>query len=106
MWLDATLDPIKAQKLMEVENLSKSLTVIHAKVGDKAPCDRKAAIQKQNDKTHARSSNFQVRDCVLAAEHRKSGMYKLQMLCVSKDETSVDIMCRRFCSNFLRKSRL
>jgi hypothetical protein len=28
------------------------------------------------------------------------------MLCVAKDETSVDIMCRRFCCNFLRISRL
>jgi hypothetical protein len=28
------------------------------------------------------------------------------LLCVAKDETSVGIMCRRFCSNFLRKSRL
>jgi Reverse transcriptase (RNA-dependent DNA polymerase) len=26
------------------------------------------------------------------------------LLCVAKDEASVDIMCRRFCSNFLRKS--
>jgi hypothetical protein len=25
------------------------------------------------------------------------------MLCVAKDETSVDIMCRRFTYNFLRK---
>jgi hypothetical protein len=28
------------------------------------------------------------------------------LLCVAKNETSVDIMCRRFCCNFLRKSRL
>jgi hypothetical protein len=28
------------------------------------------------------------------------------VLRVAKDETSVDIMCRRFCRNFLRKSRL
>jgi hypothetical protein len=28
------------------------------------------------------------------------------VLCVAKDETSVDIMCRRFCCNFLWKSRL
>jgi hypothetical protein len=28
------------------------------------------------------------------------------VLCVAKDETSVDIMCRTFCCNFLRKSRL
>jgi hypothetical protein len=28
------------------------------------------------------------------------------MLCVAKDETSVDIICKRFCCNFLRKSQL
>jgi hypothetical protein len=28
------------------------------------------------------------------------------VLCADRDETSVDIMCRRFCCNFLRKSRL
>jgi hypothetical protein len=29
-----------------------------------------------------------------------------KVLCVAKDETSVDIMCRGFCCHFLRKSRL
>jgi hypothetical protein len=28
----------------------------------------------------------------------------MSVLCVAKDETSVDIMCRRLCCNFLRKS--
>jgi hypothetical protein len=28
------------------------------------------------------------------------------MLCVAKDEASVDMMCRRICCNFLRESRL
>jgi hypothetical protein len=27
-----------------------------------------------------------------------------EVLCVAKDETSVDIMCRRLCCNFLRES--
>jgi Chromo (CHRromatin Organisation MOdifier) domain len=38
----------------------------------------KDAIQKHNDKTHVRSPNFQVGDYVLVAEHRKSGVSKLQ----------------------------
>jgi hypothetical protein len=38
-----------------------------------------AAIQKHNDKTHVRSPNFQVGDYVLVAEHRKSGVSKLQV---------------------------
>jgi hypothetical protein len=29
-----------------------------------------------------------------------------EVLCAAKDETSVDIMCKRFCCNFLWKSRL
>jgi hypothetical protein len=29
-----------------------------------------------------------------------------EVLCAAKDETSVDIMGRMFCCNFLRKSRL
>jgi hypothetical protein len=64
---------------MEVEKLSKAMTEIHAQVAEQATRDRKAAIQKHNDKTHVRSPNFQVNDYVLVAEHRKSGMSKLQV---------------------------
>jgi hypothetical protein len=49
--VNAPLDFIKAQKLMEVEKLSKAVTEIHA----------------------------EVTDYVLVAEHRKSGMSKLQV---------------------------
>jgi hypothetical protein len=38
----------------------------------KATRDRKADIQKHNDKTHVRSPNFQVGDYVLVAENHKS----------------------------------
>jgi hypothetical protein len=55
--VNAPLDSIKAQKLMEVENMSKAMTEIHAQVTEKATRDRKAAIQKHNDKTHMRSPN-------------------------------------------------
>jgi hypothetical protein len=67
---------IKAKKLMEFEKLSKIMTKIHAQEADKDSCDHKAAIQKHNDKTHVRSTNFQVGDYVLVAEHRKSGTSK------------------------------
>jgi Integrase core domain len=70
--VNAPLDFIKAQKLMEVEKLSKSMTEIHAQVAEKVTRDRKASIQKHNDRTHVRLPNFQVRDYVLVAEHRKS----------------------------------
>jgi hypothetical protein len=40
-----------------------------------------AAIQKHNDKAHVRSPNNQVGDYVLVAEHRKSGVSKLQVKC-------------------------
>jgi hypothetical protein len=76
--VNAPLDFIKAQRLMEVEKLSMAMTEIHAQVAEKATRDRKAAIQKHNDMTHVRSPNFQVGDYVLVAEHRKSGTYKLQ----------------------------
>jgi Integrase core domain/Integrase zinc binding domain len=65
--VNASLDFIKAQKLMEVEKLSKAMTEIHAQAAEKATRDRKAAIQKHNDKTHVRSKNFQVGDYVLVA---------------------------------------
>jgi hypothetical protein len=77
--VNAPLDFIKAQKLMEVEKLSKAMTEIHAQVAEKATRDRKAAIQKHNDKTHVRSPNFQVGDYVLVAEHRKRGVSMLQV---------------------------
>jgi hypothetical protein len=48
-------------------------------VAEKATRDRKAAIQKHNDKTHVRSPNFQVSDYVLVADHGKSGTSKLQV---------------------------
>jgi hypothetical protein len=48
-------------------------------VADNATRDRKATIQKHNDKTHVRSPNFQVGDYVLVAEHRKSDSSKLQV---------------------------
>jgi hypothetical protein len=45
MPVKAPLDFIKAQKLMEVEKLSKAMTKIHSQVAEKAPVrDRKAAI--------------------------------------------------------------
>jgi hypothetical protein len=75
--VNAPLDFIKAQKLMEVEKLA--MTEIHAQVAEKAMRDRKAAIQKHNDKTHVRSPNFQVGSYVLIAEHSKSGVSKLQV---------------------------
>jgi hypothetical protein len=75
----APIDFIKAQKLMEVEKLSKAMKKFHAQVAEKATRDRKAAIQKHNDKTHVRSSNFQVGDYVLVAEHGKSDTSKLQV---------------------------
>jgi hypothetical protein len=77
--VNAPLDFIKAQKLMEVEKLSKAMTEIHGQVAEKATRDRKAAIQKHNEKTHVRSPSFQVRDYVLVAEHRQSGVSKLQV---------------------------
>jgi hypothetical protein len=53
------------------------MTEIHAQVAEKATRDRKAAIQKHNDKTHVRSPNFQVGDYVLVSEHCKSGTSKM-----------------------------
>jgi hypothetical protein len=77
--VNAPLDFIKAQNLVKVEKLSKAMTEIHAQVAEKATRDRKAAIQKHNDKTHMRSPNLQVGDYVLVAEHRKSDVSRLQV---------------------------
>jgi hypothetical protein len=77
--VNAPIDFVKSQKLMEVEKLSKTMTEIHAQVAKKDTRDRKAAIQKNIDKTHVPSPNFQVGDYVIAAEHRTSGTSKLQV---------------------------
>jgi hypothetical protein len=77
--VNALLDLVKAQKLVEVEKLPKALTEIHAQVAEKASRDRKAAIQKPNDKTQVRSPNFQVGEYVLVAKHRKSAASKLRI---------------------------
>jgi hypothetical protein len=71
--LNTHLDFIKAQKLMEVEKLPRTMTEIHAQEVENNSRDRKAAIQKHNDKTHVRLPNFIVGDYVLVSEHRKSG---------------------------------
>jgi Chromo (CHRromatin Organisation MOdifier) domain len=73
------LDFIKAQKLVEVEKMSKAMAEIHAHETEKASRDRKADIQKHNYKTHVRLPNFQVGDYVLVAEQRKSGVSKMQV---------------------------
>jgi hypothetical protein len=52
--VNAALNFIVAQKLMEVEYLSKAMTEIHAQVAEKATRDRKVATQEHNDKTHVR----------------------------------------------------
>jgi hypothetical protein len=69
----APLDFIKAQKLTEIEKLSKAMTNIHAQVAEKSTRDHKASIQKHNNKTHVQSPNFQVGGYVLVEKHRKSG---------------------------------
>jgi hypothetical protein len=77
--VNAPFDFIKAQKILEAEKLSKDMMEIHAQVAEKATRDRKAAIQKHNDKKHVLSPNFHVGDYVHVAEHRKSGTSKLQV---------------------------
>jgi hypothetical protein len=57
------------------------MTEILAQMAEKATRDHKPSTQKHNDKTHVRSPNFQVGDYVLVAEHRKSGVSKLQVKC-------------------------
>jgi hypothetical protein len=52
--VNVPLDFIKAQKLMEVDKLSKAMTEIHKQVAKKSTRDRKAVIKKHNDKTHMR----------------------------------------------------
>jgi hypothetical protein len=46
--VNAPLVFLKAQKLMKVERLSKTMTEIHAQVAEKATRDRKAAFQRHN----------------------------------------------------------
>jgi hypothetical protein len=77
--VNAPLDFIMAQKFLKVGRLSKAMTEIHAQVAEEATRDRMAGIQKQIDKTHVRSPNFQVEDKVLVAKHRKSGTSKVQV---------------------------
>jgi hypothetical protein len=79
MPVNAPLDFIKVQRLVKAEKMSKAMTEIRAQVAEKSTRDRKAAIQKHNDKTHVQSPNFRVGDYVLVVEHRKTGALKLQV---------------------------
>jgi hypothetical protein len=75
--VNAPLDLIKAQKLIEVESFSKAVTEIHAQEAEKSTSDCKAAIQKHNIKTHVRSPNFRVDDFMLVTGQRKSSKSKI-----------------------------
>jgi hypothetical protein len=75
--VNAPLEFIKSQKLVDVEKQSKAMTQIYAQMAQKSTRDRKDAIQNNNNMTHVRSPNFQVEDYVLVAEHRKSGKFNL-----------------------------
>jgi hypothetical protein len=65
---------------------------------------------KQFDKTSKRAMH--VKGCAFADADKVVGALphfgkrESDVLCVAKDETSVDTMCRRLGCNFLRKSRL
>jgi hypothetical protein len=48
---NALLDFIEAQRVEEVEKLSKTMAKIHAQMTEKATRDRKAAIQNHIDRT-------------------------------------------------------
>jgi ferritin-like metal-binding protein YciE len=64
---------------MQDKKLPTTMTKIHAQVAKNVTRDRKAAIQKHNDKTHDQSPNFQVVENVLVSKHRKSCASKLQV---------------------------
>jgi hypothetical protein len=51
----APLDFIKAQKLMEVEKLIKTIMMIHVQMAEEATRDRKSNIQNHNNKTHEKT---------------------------------------------------
>jgi hypothetical protein len=70
---------VKAQKLMDIEKLSKTMTEIYAQVAEKVTHDRKADIQKYNDKTHVRAPDLRAGDYALVAENRKSETSKMQL---------------------------
>jgi hypothetical protein len=71
--VNAPLEFIKAQKLMEVEKLSKTMTKIHAQVAEKAMSDVKAAIPKHSDKdahAFAKLPSGQLRSCRTKPQER------------------------------------
>jgi hypothetical protein len=67
--VNTSLDFFEAQRHVEVEKLSKTMTEICAQVAEKSTRDSKAAIQKHNDKINVQSLIFQVEDYVLVAVH-------------------------------------
>jgi hypothetical protein len=55
---------------------------------------------------NARSAMFTIFSDAALAYFYEHDTESYSVLCAAKDETSVDIMDRMFCCNFLRKSRL
>jgi ribosomal protein S17 len=77
--VNAPLDFIKAQKLMEVEKMSKAMKISTHTWRRKPRVIARLVFQKHNNKTHVRSPNFQVGDYVLVAEQRKRCVSKLHV---------------------------
>jgi uncharacterized protein YhfF len=75
----ASIDFIKAQKLMEMEETAKIMAEIHTQVVAQSTKTRTRAIDAHNRKTHVQAPNFEVGDYVLVADPIKQGRSKLQV---------------------------
>jgi hypothetical protein len=75
----ASIDFIKAQKLIEMQKTAKIMAEIHTQVVAQSTKTRTRAIDAHNWKTHVQAQIFKVGDYMLVADHIKQGRSKLQV---------------------------
>ena len=75
----ASLDFVKAQRIVHIESLIKSLDELHRNVAEKRTRKRQQEVDRHNDRTRIRPVNFDIGDFVLVADTEKHSGNKLRL---------------------------
>lgn len=76
----ASIESIRAKRIMRIEQLSEAIDNIHKSVSVRRTRRRDDAIRKHNSKTHIQEVNFEVGDFVMVAKRQKHDGQKLRVI--------------------------
>lgn len=75
-----TLDFVKAQRLIRVEQLRIAIDKIHKEVSARRTRRRNDAVKRHNERTHVKPVNFEIGDFVMVAKRDKKDGHKLRVV--------------------------